>query len=294
MATGRLPKRATSQPASGREVIRPTGRPSRTPPSAALSRCRCCWILGIREAQEEKHKPARKKNALTAMRFNRWGGRGRAMAPKVAFFAESRSLARCLQVPLLEDDHMMGHMAGYHEADGKRVQRSFADGAHETQLFVGERVEQVLGGFANGPELFEQVFPAAVGGAVVETPLILVPARKRGGVHPGETQGAVCKDSFGVDDMLQHLPDGPFPFGVTIIVFFSRNTLHDPPELFRVLPDGFAKIVVFDQVDIALIKIGGDDLGAGDHGLLRLMVMYSISYWYAIPGWSGPACPFSR
>src|SRR6185437_3257341 len=206
------------------------------------------------------------------------------MAPKVAF----------LEIPFLEDDHMMGHMAGEDEADGKRVQRSFANGARETQLLVGERVEQVLGGFADGVKFFEQVFPAAVGAAVVLCPGVLVPARQRGRVHPGETQCAVCKDPFGVDDMLQHLPDGPFPFGVSVIVFFSGNTLHDPPEVFRVLPDGFAKIVVFDQVDVRLIKIGGDYLGAGDHGLLRLMVMYSISYWYAIPGWSGPACPFSR
>src|ERR1700743_3431410 len=103
MAIGRLPKRATSQPARGREDMRPTGRPSSTPPSEALSRCRCCWILGIRDAQEEKQRPARKKKALTEMRFSLRGGRERGclMASKV----------KLLEIPFFEDQHVMGHVA---------------------------------------------------------------------------------------------------------------------------------------------------------------------------------------
>src|SRR5271163_4566220 len=79
IATGRLPNFATSQPASGSEIIRPTGKPRRTPPRLALSRCSRCWILGIREAQEEKQRPARKKNALTAIRLSRRAGSERGM-----------------------------------------------------------------------------------------------------------------------------------------------------------------------------------------------------------------------
>ena len=61
IAIGRLPIRATSQPASGKETISPAGKPSSTPPSAALSKCNFVWMLGMREAQLKKQSPARKK-----------------------------------------------------------------------------------------------------------------------------------------------------------------------------------------------------------------------------------------
>src|SRR3984957_329895 len=78
-ATGRLPKRATSQPASGREVSNPAGSDRSTAPRAALSRCNFRRISGIRDAQLEKHSPARKKKQLTAIRCSRRGGKERRL-----------------------------------------------------------------------------------------------------------------------------------------------------------------------------------------------------------------------
>jgi len=63
--TGRLLNFATSQPAIGRDTNNPVGRPRRMAPSAALLRCNFDWMLGIRDAQLEKHNPARKKKQLT-------------------------------------------------------------------------------------------------------------------------------------------------------------------------------------------------------------------------------------
>ena len=68
IATGRLLNFATSQPAIGSDVKSPAGNPSKTPPSAALLKCNFCWMFGMRDAQLEKHKPARKKKELTAIR----------------------------------------------------------------------------------------------------------------------------------------------------------------------------------------------------------------------------------
>jgi hypothetical protein len=66
--TIRLPYLATRKPATGREVSKPTGRQSRIPPRAALFSCNFACISGIRDAQEAKQIPARKKKLLTAIR----------------------------------------------------------------------------------------------------------------------------------------------------------------------------------------------------------------------------------
>src|ERR1700733_1105513 len=63
-----LPKRATNQPAIGKEKRRPTGRLNNTAPNDALLRCSFSWISGILDAQLEKHKPVRKKKMLTLIR----------------------------------------------------------------------------------------------------------------------------------------------------------------------------------------------------------------------------------
>jgi hypothetical protein len=65
---GLLPNLATSHPAIGSEVSSPAGNPSKTPPNAALLKCNFCWMFGIRDAQLEKHSPAKKKKKLTAIR----------------------------------------------------------------------------------------------------------------------------------------------------------------------------------------------------------------------------------
>jgi hypothetical protein len=64
----RLPYLATRNPAIGSEVSKPIGRQSNIPPSAALFTPSLDCISGIREAQEKKQIPARKKKLLTAIR----------------------------------------------------------------------------------------------------------------------------------------------------------------------------------------------------------------------------------
>src|SRR5450631_4876881 len=65
ITTGLLPNFATSHPAIGRDTSNPVGKPRRTPPRTALLRCNFDWMPGIRDAQLEKHNPARKKKQLT-------------------------------------------------------------------------------------------------------------------------------------------------------------------------------------------------------------------------------------
>ena len=76
ITTIRLPNLATRKPATGREVSNPTGRQNRIPPSAALFTCNFAWISGMREAQEKKQIPARKKKLLTAIRCTRRWAKG--------------------------------------------------------------------------------------------------------------------------------------------------------------------------------------------------------------------------
>jgi hypothetical protein len=65
ITTGLLPNLATSHPAIGRDTNNPVGKPSSTPPRTALLRCNFDWMPGMRDAQLEKHNPARKKKQLT-------------------------------------------------------------------------------------------------------------------------------------------------------------------------------------------------------------------------------------
>src|SRR5690349_13205244 len=116
MAMGRLPNRATSQPARGRETSNPQGRDSNTPPSETLLSPRFCWMLGIREAQEEKQRPARKKKTLTAMRFNRRGGR-ESSGCMISVQVKSS------KITLFQDLHVMSDVTGNDIADGKGVER---------------------------------------------------------------------------------------------------------------------------------------------------------------------------
>jgi hypothetical protein len=58
----------TSHPATGSEIKRPVGKPRRTVPKAALFKCNFNCMSGIRDPQLEKHKPARKKKQLMAIR----------------------------------------------------------------------------------------------------------------------------------------------------------------------------------------------------------------------------------
>lgn len=64
----RLPNFATSQPAKGRENIKPMGSDSNTAPNPASFRFKFCCILGILDVQLEKHRPERKNREDTAMR----------------------------------------------------------------------------------------------------------------------------------------------------------------------------------------------------------------------------------
>ena len=56
------------QPEKGSEAIKPIGIAISMPPKAANVSPSCCWTLAIREAQLEKHKPAIKNIAPTAIR----------------------------------------------------------------------------------------------------------------------------------------------------------------------------------------------------------------------------------
>jgi hypothetical protein len=72
----RLPYLATRKPATGSDVSNPMGRQRSIPPKAALLTPNLACMSGMREAQEKKQIPARKKKLLTAMRCNRRCARG--------------------------------------------------------------------------------------------------------------------------------------------------------------------------------------------------------------------------
>ena len=65
----RLPAFAVRNPASGKEIMDPTGRAISTSPSWASDKPMLCWMLGIRDAQLAKHNPYKKNTALTAIRL---------------------------------------------------------------------------------------------------------------------------------------------------------------------------------------------------------------------------------
>jgi hypothetical protein len=71
-----LPYLATRKPATGSEVSNPMGRQRSIPPKAALLTFNLACISGMREAQEKKQMPARKKKLLTAIRYKRLWTRG--------------------------------------------------------------------------------------------------------------------------------------------------------------------------------------------------------------------------
>src|SRR5260221_9343036 len=119
---------------------------------------------------------------------------------------------------------------------------------------------QASGGCACRLEFFEQVFPAAPAASCLNGPGILIETGKGRSVLTGEGESPVSKNPLGIDDMLQHFPDCPFPFGVSKIEFFARDTFYEFAELFGVFADGLAKVFFFDQIDIALVELGGDDL----------------------------------
>jgi hypothetical protein len=60
----RLPYFATRKPAMGSEVSNPIGRQRSMPPRAALLTPNLICISGMREAQEKKQIPGRKKSCL--------------------------------------------------------------------------------------------------------------------------------------------------------------------------------------------------------------------------------------
>ena len=64
-----LPDLFISQPESGREINRPTGRANNTMPNCASDKLNFCLILGMRDAQLEKHRPAKKNKEPTAVLF---------------------------------------------------------------------------------------------------------------------------------------------------------------------------------------------------------------------------------
>ena len=68
-----LPDLFISQPESGREINKPTGRANNTMPNCASDKSNCCLMLGMRDAQLEKHKPAKKNKEPTAALFTNRG-----------------------------------------------------------------------------------------------------------------------------------------------------------------------------------------------------------------------------
>ena len=85
MTTLLLPNALTSQPASGREMKKPTGRAKSTPPSEEAESLRLSWIVGMRDAQLAKHRPCIKNINPTAIRFKRGDtGCGDAESIKIA------------------------------------------------------------------------------------------------------------------------------------------------------------------------------------------------------------------
>jgi hypothetical protein len=89
----RLPYLATKKPATGSEVSNPMGRQRSIPPKAALLTPNFACISGMREAQEKKQIPARKKKLLTAMRFKRRCARG-IITSKLLVLVKKYSLHR--------------------------------------------------------------------------------------------------------------------------------------------------------------------------------------------------------
>ena len=64
-----LPDLFTNQQERGREINKPTGSVNNTRPNCASDKFNFCLMLGIREAQLEKHKPAKKNKEPTAALF---------------------------------------------------------------------------------------------------------------------------------------------------------------------------------------------------------------------------------
>lgn len=64
-----LPDLFISQPESGSEINKPTGNANNTIPNCASDKFNFCLILGMHEAQLEKHKPAKKNKEPTAALF---------------------------------------------------------------------------------------------------------------------------------------------------------------------------------------------------------------------------------
>jgi hypothetical protein len=66
-----LPIFATSHPAKGNEIKKPSGRANNIRPRAETLSCRVDWMVGMREAQVAKESPCITKKTLTARRFMR-------------------------------------------------------------------------------------------------------------------------------------------------------------------------------------------------------------------------------
>jgi len=64
-----LPDLFISQPESGSEINRPTGRANNTMPNSASDKFNFCRMLGMRDAQLEKQRPAKKNKEPTAILF---------------------------------------------------------------------------------------------------------------------------------------------------------------------------------------------------------------------------------
>ena len=64
-----LPDLLTSNPEIGSEIKAPAGRANNTIPNWISDKFKLCLMVGIREAQLEKHKPTKKNNEPTAALF---------------------------------------------------------------------------------------------------------------------------------------------------------------------------------------------------------------------------------
>jgi hypothetical protein len=96
----------------------------------------------------------------------------------------------------------------------------------------------------------------------------LINTRKGSGIMPGEAKGPIGKNPFRIDNMLDHFPDRPLAFGISMVDLFVGNAFQQFPELPGILFQGCADLLFLNAVKIGLVEFGDDEFGFWDHNFL--------------------------
>src|SRR5215213_5944069 len=120
-------------------------------------------------------------------------------------------------------------------------------------LLISHILKQKLCGIANSLELRNQIPYRAVGNVDITGVQFFIHTIDRSRIASRSSQRAIGENSLGIDEVHQHLFDGPFPFRVTIGLLLRRYCLKELNSFDFILFQHVHVITIWNQIEILLI-----------------------------------------